>query len=240
MTKRAARIPGRPGRVASHLLLVLAVSAFAATGAIAGAPDAAQQQQPQQQKQKQQTKTNQQQAKQADKQAKTNQQQQKQADKQQMKANQQQQKQVDKQQKQALQQEKHFDWNTYHPGQRPPLWAQYRQNFDPKPYQWTRNAPRQYPVTYAPPPGWHYQAWNYGQVLPPSYWNQSSWLNNYSQYGLQQPPYGYVWVQNGDDALSVDSYSGTILQVVRGLFSSGSSGLSALPGLSGLTGLSGL
>ena len=202
MTKRVAKMPDRLGRVASHLLLVLAVSAFAATGAIAGAPDAAQQQQ--QHKQKQQTKTNQQQLKKAEKQ--------------QQKAVQQQAKQV---------QNQHFDWDTYHPGQRPPLWAQYRQNFDPRPYQWTRNAPQQYEVRYAPPPGWHYQPWNYGQVLPAAYWNRPNWLTNYSQYGLQPPPYGYVWVQNGPDALAVNSFSGTILQVIRGLFSS-SSGLSGL------------
>jgi Ni/Co efflux regulator RcnB len=198
MTKRAAKIHDRLGRVASHLLLVLAVSAFAATGAIAESSDSAQQQQ--QHKQKQQIKTNQQQLKQAEKQ---------------------QRKEVEKQA-----QTQHFDWDTYHPGQRPPLWAQYRQNFDPRPYQWARDAPRHYEVTYSPPPGWHYQPWNYGQVLPPAYWNQPYWLTNYSQFGLQPPPYGYVWVQNGPDALAVDSYSGTILQVIRGLFSS--SGLSGL------------
>jgi len=197
MTKRAAKIHDRLGRVASHLLLVLAVSAFAATGAIADSSDAQQQQQ---HKQKHQAKANQQQLKQAEKQ---------------------QRKEVEKQA-----QTQHFDWDTYHPGQRPPLWAQYRQNFDPRPYQWTRDAPRHYEVTYSPPPGWHYQSWNYGQVLPPAYWNQPYWLTNYSQYGLQPPPYGYVWVQNGPDALAVDSYSGTILQVIRGLFSS--SGLSGL------------
>ena len=197
MTKRAAKIHDRLGRVASHLLLVLAVSAFAATGAIADSSDAQQQQQ---HKQKHQAKANQQQLKQAEKQ---------------------QRKEVEKQA-----QTQHFDWDTYHPGQRPPLWAQYRQNFDPRPYQWTRDAPRHYDVTYSPPPGWHYQSWNYGQVLPPAYWNQPYWLTNYSQYGLQPPPYGYVWVQNGPDALAVDSYSGTILQVIRGLFSS--SGLSGL------------
>jgi Ni/Co efflux regulator RcnB len=197
MTKRAAKIHDRLGRVASHLLLVLAVSAFAATGAIADSSDAQQQQQ---HKQKHQAKANQQQLKQAEKQ------QRKEAEKQ--------------------AQTQHFDWDTYHPGRRPPLWAQYRQNFDPRPYQWTRDAPRHYDVTYSPPPGWHYQSWNYGQVLPPAYWNQPYWLTNYSQYGLQPPPYGYVWVQNGPDALAVDSYSGTILQVIRGLFSS--SGLSGL------------
>jgi hypothetical protein len=119
-----------------------------------------------------------------------------------------------------------FDWNTYRPGQRPPLWAQYRQNFDPTPYQWARNAPRQYQiVNYAPPPGWRYQRWNYGQVYPRPYWQQQTyWLNNYQQYGLEPLPYGYVWVQNGPDALAVDSFSGVILQVIYGLFSGGGGG----------------
>jgi len=115
----------------------------------------------------------------------------------------------------------HFDWNTYHPGQRPPLWAQYRQNFDPRPYEWARDAPRHYEVLYVPPPGWRYQHWNYGQYYPRPYWQQPYWITNYSQYGLQPLPYGYVWVQNGPDALAVDSFSGVILQVIYGLFSGG-------------------
>jgi len=118
----------------------------------------------------------------------------------------------------------HFDWNTYRPGQRPPLWAQYRQNFDPRPYEWAGYAPRQYIVSYVPPPGWQYQRWNYGQIYPRPYWQQPYWLNNYSQYGLQPLPYGYVWVQNGPDALAVDSFTGVILQVIYGLFSGGGSG----------------
>jgi hypothetical protein len=127
---------------------------------------------------------------------------------------------------QALQQRQaqlqHFDWNTYRPSQRPPLWSQYRQNFDPTPYQWAGYAPRQYVVRYVQPPGWQYQRWNYGQYYPQPYWQQQTyWLNNYSQYGLQPLPYGYVWVQNGPDALAVDSFSGMILQVIYGLFSGG-------------------
>jgi hypothetical protein len=129
---------------------------------------------------------------------------------------------------QALQQRQaqlqHFDWNTYRPGQRPPLWAQYRQNFDPRPYEWAGYAPRQYVVRYVPPPGWQYQRWNYGQIYPQPYWQEPYWLNNYSQYGLQPLPYGYVWVQNGPDALAVDSFTGVILQVIYGLFSGGGSG----------------
>ena len=139
----------------------------------------------------------------------------------------QQQQQIIKQQQQTIARQQaqiqRFDWNTYRPGQRPPLWAQYRQNFDPTPYQWARNAPRQYRiVNYAPPPGWRYQRWNYGQYYPRPYWQQQTyWLSNYQQYGLEPLPYGYVWVQNGPDALAVDSFSGVILQVIYGLFSGG-------------------
>lgn len=172
-----------------------------------------QKQQEQQLKQQQQNQAKQQQLQQQQRQA----QQQQQLNHQQQQLTQQQQ-QIARQQAQL----QHYDWNTYRPGQRPPLWTQYRQNFDPTPYQWARNAPQHYNVRYVAPPGWHYQRWNYGQVYPRPYWQQQSyWLNNYSQYGLQPLPYGYVWVQNGPDALAVNSFSGTILQVIYGLFSGG-------------------
>ena len=128
------------------------------------------------------------------------------------------------QQKQAQQKQfQRFDWSTYHPGQQPPLWQQYRANFDPRPYQWNRRAVRVYYVpVYQPPPNWRYQRWIYGQTLPPAYWAQPYWVNNYWDYGLQPPPYGYVWVRNGPDAMSVDVVTGLILNVIYGLF--GSSG----------------
>ena len=128
------------------------------------------------------------------------------------------------QQKQAQQKQfQRFDWSTYHAGQRPPLWQQYRANFDPRPYQWNRRAVRVYYVpVYQPPPNWRYQRWAYGETLPPPYWAQPYWINNYWDYGLQPPPYGYVWVRNGPDAMSVDIVTGLILNVIYGLF--GSSG----------------
>lgn len=185
----------------------------------------------QQQKQAQQSQQllKQQQQKQAAQEQQLKQQQQNQVQQQQVKQLQQNQAQQQQQLKQLQQNQarqqaeiQRFDWNTYRPGQRPPLWAQYRQNFDPRPYEWARSAPRQYVVRYLPPPGWQYQRWNYGQYYPRPYWQQQSyWLSNYSQYGLQPLPYGYVWVQNGPDALAVDSFSGMILQVIYGLFSGG-------------------
>jgi type II secretory pathway pseudopilin PulG len=145
MTKRAAKISDRLGRVASHLLLVLAVSAFAATGAIAASSDAAQQQL--QHKQKQQIKTNQQQLKQAEKQqTKTNQQQLKQAEKQ--------------------AQTQHFDWDTYHPGQRPRCGRNIARISIPGPISGPGDAPRHY-ETHSPASGLALSTWNYGQVCRP-------------------------------------------------------------------------
>ena len=115
-----------------------------------------------------------------------------------------------------------FDWNTYRPGLRPPQWQQYRANFDPRPYECNRPAPRVYYVpVYQPPPGWSYRRWAYGQTYPRVYWTQPYWIGNYYNYGLPPPPYGYVWVRNGPDAMSVDVVTGLILQVVYGLFGSG-------------------
>ena len=112
-----------------------------------------------------------------------------------------------------------YDWNSYQPGHRPPQWQQYHQNFDPRPYQWNRNARRRYHwQPYNQPPGWHYQRWAYGQVLPSPFWVRAYWINSYYDFGLGDPPYGFVWVRYGDDALLVDVESGQILSVEYGVF----------------------
>jgi hypothetical protein len=107
-------------------------------------------------------------------------------------------------------------------GLRPPQWQQYRANFNPAAYQWNRPAVRVYYVpVYQPPPGWYYRCWAYGQIYPQAYWAQPYWISNYYDYGLPPPPYGFVWVRNGPDAMSVDIVTGLILNVVYGLFGSG-------------------
>ena len=112
-----------------------------------------------------------------------------------------------------------YDWNSYQPGHRPPQWQQYHQNFDPRPYQWNRNAEHRYHwQPYNQPPGWHYQRWAYGQVLPSPFWVRAYWINSYYDFGLGDPPYGFVWVRYGDDALLVDVESGQILSVEYGVF----------------------
>ena len=58
----------------------------------------------------------------------------------------------------------------------------------------------------------------YGQILPVIFWGREYWLDNYVQFGLIDPPYGYVWVRDRDDALLVDVETGRILSVQYGVF----------------------
>ncbi|HYV87718.1 MAG TPA: RcnB family protein, partial [Candidatus Polarisedimenticolia bacterium] len=112
-----------------------------------------------------------------------------------------------------------YDWSAYHPGRRPPEWDRYRRDFDPRPYQWNRISQRHYRwEPYIEPQGWYYQRWTYGEILPGIFWSQQYWLPNYAEFGLLDPPYGYVWVRYGNDALLIDVESGQILSVEYGIF----------------------
>jgi Ni/Co efflux regulator RcnB len=92
-------------------------------------------------------------------------------------------------------------------------------NFDRHAYQRAFNAPRHFHVgVYVRPNGWYYRRWTYGQILPALFWSQNYWLGNYVDYGLADPPPGFVWVRYGDDALLVDQNSGEVLQVEYGVF----------------------
>ena len=119
------------------------------------------------------------------------------------------------------QQGQRYDWKSYQPGHQPADWERYHQNFDPKPYQGNWNA--QYHYTwrpYVPPHGWYYRRWVYGETLPPAFWVRDYWIDSYWQFGLVNPPYGYVWVRNGPDALLLDVVAGGILSAIYGVFSS--------------------
>ena len=120
---------------------------------------------------------------------------------------------------QQNQQGHRYDWSTYRPGHQPPKWQEYHQNFDPHPYQWNREAERRYQwEVYREPRGWYYRRWSYGEVFPVIFWTQDYWINSYWEFGLPDPPYGYIWVRYGPDALLIDVESGQILSVVYGLF----------------------
>lgn len=112
-----------------------------------------------------------------------------------------------------------YDWSSYQPGHQPPQWQQHNAGFDPHGYQWNRTSNQRYHYqTYQRPRGWYPQHWTYGQTLPSLFWTQAYWLTGYYNFGLIDPPYGYVWVQNGADALLVNVQSGQILSVEYNVF----------------------
>jgi len=122
-------------------------------------------------------------------------------------------------QQQQSQQDHRYDWATYQSGHRPPQAQQYSQSFDPRPFQTNQNAERSYQSQpYVQPAGWYSQRWVYGETLPTAFWSRSYWLTSYWDYGLMNPPYGYVWVRDGSDALLVDVETGQILSVEYGVF----------------------
>jgi Ni/Co efflux regulator RcnB len=111
-----------------------------------------------------------------------------------------------------------YDWHRYHPGKRPPDWDRHRQ-LNRRSWQYNRRAERRYRWhRYNPPRHWKYRRWGFGMILPSPFWVRQYWITNYWQFGLPNPPYGYVWVRYGNDALLINVRSGQILQVVYGLF----------------------
>jgi Ni/Co efflux regulator RcnB len=71
---------------------------------------------------------------------------------------------------------------------------------------------------YRRPYGWYDRRWTFGEFLPGLFWSTDYWLNDFDRYDLPPPPYGTVWVRNGDDALLIDRDSGEIISVRYGVF----------------------
>ena len=112
-----------------------------------------------------------------------------------------------------------YDWHTYQQGKRPPQWDQHAHDVDFHSYQWNRTSQQRYHYQpYQPPHGYYYRHWTYGQVFPTVFWSQNYWLTDYYSFGLVNPPYGYVWVRYGPDALLVDVSNGQILSVEYNVF----------------------
>jgi len=112
-----------------------------------------------------------------------------------------------------------YDWHNYRPGHRPADWDNRNHNVDFRAYEWNRTSQFRYHYRpYYPPHGWYYRQWTYGEVFPTIFWTQNYWLTDYYSFGLDNPPYGYVWVRYGPDALLVNVYNGQILSVEYNVF----------------------
>jgi Ni/Co efflux regulator RcnB len=87
-------------------------------------------------------------------------------------------------------------------------------------YRRVVRAPRRYRITrpWIAPRGFTYRRFGLGERIPTSLLAASFFLSDFGAYGLQSPPYGYVWVRDGTDAVLVDRYTGEVIQVQYGLF----------------------
>jgi Ni/Co efflux regulator RcnB len=109
--------------------------------------------------------------------------------------------------------------HDYTPGHRPPNWNVHPRNFDPRVYHHNFTAEHRFHWrSYVRPPGWRYHRWTYGEYLPRAFWVRDYWIDDFWMFGLDIPPYGYEWVQYGDDAILVNVYTGEVLEVVYDVF----------------------
>jgi Ni/Co efflux regulator RcnB len=67
------------------------------------------------------------------------------------------------------------------------------------------------------PFGWDYQPFSIGYRMWPAYYGNQYWIDP-GLYGLPYPPPGCVWIRYWNDAILVDMYSGTTLDVIPNFF----------------------
>jgi Ni/Co efflux regulator RcnB len=70
---------------------------------------------------------------------------------------------------------------------------------------------------YYDPFGWGYQPFSIGWRLWPAYYGNQYWIDP-GLYQLPYPPPGAMWVRYWNDALLVDMYTGTVIDVIPGFF----------------------
>jgi hypothetical protein len=68
------------------------------------------------------------------------------------------------------------------------------------------------------PPGWAYRTWAVGAVLPPIFLAPQYYYPDWATLGLDPPPPGAQWVRYGPDLLLVDVGTGSVIEVVPGVF----------------------
>ena len=102
---------------------------------------------------------------------------------------------------------------------RPSNWNQHPRTFDSHTYQRNVTAPRRFHWhSYQRPHGWYDHRWVFGDIMPRFFWAQNYWITDWWAFDLMPPPYGYEWVQYGDDALLVNTDTGQVLTVEYNLF----------------------
>ena len=104
-------------------------------------------------------------------------------------------------------------------GKRPSYWKDRPRHFDKSVYQHNFKAENRFHYGhYQRPGGWYYRRWTFGERLPVVFWARDYWLTDWWLFELPIPPYGYVWVRYGDDAILINTYTGEILEVEYDVF----------------------
>ena len=119
--------------------------------------------------------------------------------------------------------------NVPRPGTQPPLSAEGRHhhvNWNPDwrndhRYDW-RDRRRHHRSLFhlglfIDPFGWGYQPFSIGYRMWPAYYGNQYWIDP-AEYGLPYPPPGAEWVRYWNDAILVDMYSGTVIDVIPNFF----------------------
>lgn len=70
---------------------------------------------------------------------------------------------------------------------------------------------------YIDPFGWNYQPYSIGYRMYSGYFGNQYWIDP-AMYDLPFPPPGTAWVRYWNDAVLVDTYTGTVLDVIPGFF----------------------
>jgi Ni/Co efflux regulator RcnB len=76
-------------------------------------------------------------------------------------------------------------------------------------------APYSYPQGYY---GWAGHAWRRGDWLPSVFIIDNYFIDDWYDFGLYQPQYGYEWIRVGADALLVDVSTGQIVDEAPGVY----------------------
>ena len=72
-----------------------------------------------------------------------------------------------------------------------------------------------YPAQYS---GWSRHAWRRGEWLPSAFISPYYFIDDFYDYDLWQPDYGFQWIRVGQDAILVNLASGQVVDVVPGVY----------------------
>jgi Ni/Co efflux regulator RcnB len=118
--------------------------------------------------------------------------------------------------------------DTPRPGTQPPLRVQGQREMhwnrdwrNDRDHDWRRfrdhHRSRFHIGFYIDPFGWGYQPFDIGYRMWPAYYGNQYYIDP-AEYGLPYPPPGAEWIRYYNDALLIDTYTGTVIDSIPGFF----------------------